>query len=165
LTELEQRRRSVQTALAGDKTKTRNADALLVSSPANVRYLTGYAGSNGLALVTPSETHFFTDPRYALEASQSITCKLHIAKGPLNEAVAGIVKRKKIKKIGFEPAWLNLEQYQKLKDLLPLGASLQPLSGVVENLRMTKSPEEIAQIRKSVRVNSEASREHSGESD
>jgi Xaa-Pro aminopeptidase len=151
LTELEQRRRSVQTALAGHK-----VDALLVSSPANVRYLTGYAGSNGLALVTPSETHFFTDPRYALEASQNITCKLHIAKGPLSEAVAGIIKRKKLKKIGFEPAWLNLEQHQKLKDLLPLGASLQPVPGVVENLRMTKSPEEIDMIRKSVRVNSEA---------
>ena len=93
MTELEQRRRAVQTALAGHK-----VDALLVSSLANIRYLTGYAGSNGLALVTPSETHFFTDPRYALEASQSITCKLHIAKGPLHEAVAGIVKRKKLKK-------------------------------------------------------------------
>ena len=85
MTELEQRRRSVQTALAGHK-----ADALLVSSPANIRYLTGYAGSNGLALVTPAETHFFTDPRYALEASQTITCKLHIAKTALMEAVAAI---------------------------------------------------------------------------
>ena len=156
MTELEQRRRAVQTALAGDKAKIHKADALLVSSPANVRYLTGYAGSNGLALVTPSETHFFTDPRYALEASQSITCKLHIAKGPLSEAVAGLVKRKKLKKIGFEPAWLNLEQHQKLKDLLPLGASLLPIPGIVETLRMTKSPAEIDQIRKSVRVNSEA---------
>ena len=156
MTELEQRRRAVQTALAGDKAKIHKADALLVSSPANIRYLTGYAGSNGLALVTPSETHFFTDPRYALEASESITCKLHIAKGPLSEAVAGLVKRKKLKKIGFEPAWLNLEQHQRLKDLLPLGALLQPLPGVVETLRMTKSPEEIDMIRKSVWVNSEA---------
>ena len=112
MTELEQRRRSVQTALSGHK-----IDALLVSSPANVRYLTGYAGTNGLVLVTSSETHFFTDPRYALEASASITCKLHIAKGPLVEAVAGIVKRKKLKRIGFEPTWLNLDQHQKLKDL------------------------------------------------
>lgn len=151
MTELEQRRRSVQTALGGLK-----ADALLVSSPANLRYLTGYAGSNGLALVTPSETHFFTDPRYALEASQNIACKLHIAKGPLSEAVAGVVKRKKLKKIGFEPVWLNLEQHQKLKNLLPPGASLHPISGVVENLRMTKSAEEIDQIRRSVLVNSEA---------
>ena len=143
-------------ALAGDKANTRKADALLVSSPASIRYLTGFAGSNGLVLVTPSETHFFTDPRYALEASQNITCKLHIAKGPLSEAVAGIVKRKKLRKIGFEPAWLNLEQHQKLKDLLPLGASLQPLPGIVETLRMTKSPAEIDQIRKSVLVNSEA---------
>jgi len=122
LTELEQRRRSVQTALAEHK-----VHALLVSSLANIRYLTGYAGSNGLVLVTPSETHFFTDPRYALEASRSITCKLHIAKRPLTEEVAGVVKRKKLKKIGIEPAWLNLEQHHKLKDLLPLGASLQAL--------------------------------------
>lgn len=151
MTELEQRRRSVQTALAGHK-----VGALLVSSLANVRYLTGYAGSNGLVLVTPSETHFFTDPRYALEASQTITCKLHIAKRPLIEDIAGIVKRKKLKKIGFEPAWLNLEQHQKLKDLLPSGASLQPVPGVIETLRMIKSPAEIDMIRKSVRVNSEA---------
>src|SRR5665213_2073318 len=143
-------------ALAGDQAKIHKADALLVSSPANVRYLTGYAGSNGLALVTPSETHFFTDPRYAIEASETITCKLHIAKRALIEDVAGIVKRKKLKKIGFEPAWMNLDQHQKLKDLLPLGASLQPIPGIVETLRMTKSPAEIDMIRKSVRVNSEA---------
>jgi Xaa-Pro aminopeptidase len=151
LTEFEQRRRSIQTALGGHK-----IDALLVSSPANIRYLTGYAGSNGLALVTPSETHFFTDPRYALEASATITCKLHIAKRPLIEEAAGIVKRKKLKKIGVEPAWMNLDQHQKLKDLLPLGASLKPLPGIVDTLRMTKSPAEIDYIRKSVRVNSEA---------
>ncbi len=66
------------------------------------------------------------------------------------------MKRKKLKKIGFEPAWLNLDQHQKLKDLLPLGASLQPIPGIVETLRMTKSPAEIDMIRKSVRVNSEA---------
>jgi Xaa-Pro aminopeptidase len=49
-----------------------------------------------------------------------------------------------------------LEQHQKLKDLLPMGASLKPLAGAVETLRMTKSPAEVENIRKSVRVNSEA---------
>jgi Xaa-Pro aminopeptidase len=156
LSELEQRRRAVQTALAGDKSRTLRADALLVSSPANLRYLTGYAGSNGLALVTPSDTHFFTDPRYAIEATQNITCKVHIAKGPLGEAAAAIVQRRRLKKIGFEPAWLNVEQHLKLKNLLPSGVSLQPLPGIVENLRMIKSAEEIEQIRRSVHVNSEA---------
>lgn len=151
MTELEQRRRSVQSALAGHK-----VHALLVSSPASVRYLSGYAGTNGLILVTDSETHFFTDPRYALEATTSITCTVHIAKRPLIEDIAGLVKRKKLKKIGFEPAWLNLDQHQKLKDLLPPGASFQPVAGIVENLRMSKSAAEIEQIRKSVRVNSEA---------
>jgi Xaa-Pro aminopeptidase len=72
------------------------------------------------------------------------------------EAMAAIVKRKKLKKIGFEPAWLNLDQHQKLKNLLPSGVSLHPVPGVVENFRMIKSPEEIDQIRRSVLVNSEA---------
>jgi Xaa-Pro aminopeptidase len=151
LTELEQRRRSVQSALAG-----RKVHALLVSSPASVRYLSGYAGTNGLILVTDSETHFFTDPRYALEATTSITCTVHIAKRPLIEDIAGLVKRKKLKKIGFEPAWLNLDQHQKMKDLLPPGALFQAVAGIVENLRMSKSAAEIEQIRRSVRTNSEA---------
>ena len=50
-------------------------DGLIVSSAANVRYLSGYMGSNGLMLFTPSEAHFFTDPRYAAEIANTITCK------------------------------------------------------------------------------------------
>ena len=39
-------------------------DALIVSSPASIRYLSGYAGSNGLMLISKTDEHFFTDPRY-----------------------------------------------------------------------------------------------------
>ena len=55
--EIDQRRRDIAARLPELK-----ADALLVSSSANVRYLSGYTGSNGLILLLPSETHFFTDP-------------------------------------------------------------------------------------------------------
>jgi len=75
LTETDQRRRTLSARLPELK-----IDCLLVSSPANVRYLTGYAGSNGLLLLTKAESHFFTDPRYAIEASREITCKVHIEK-------------------------------------------------------------------------------------
>ena len=122
MTEIEQRRRALAARLGELK-----VDALLVCSPANIRYLSDYAGSNGLMLVTPSETHFFTDPRYEIEVSQSISCKLHIAKGPLMLAAVAVIKRKKLKKIGFEAAWLRYNEAAKLKDLLPLGAALQPI--------------------------------------
>ena len=131
-------------------------DALLVSSPANVRYLSDYAGSNGLMLITSSECHFFTDPRYEIEAREKVTCKVHVAKGPLTEAAAArIGKSKALKRIGFESAWLHYEEYTKLKRLL-IGRTLRPLAGLVESLRMLKSPAEIQRIRASVEANSEA---------
>ena len=89
MTEIEQRRR----AAAGHLEKHK-LDGLLISSPASVRYLTDYTGSNGLVLVTGAETHFFTDPRYGLEASEKITCRVHVSKTPLIVAAAALAKRK-----------------------------------------------------------------------
>jgi Xaa-Pro aminopeptidase len=151
LTEIEQRRRAVSTALA-----SRKIDALLVTSLANIRYLTGFAGSNALVLSTSTDTHFFTDPRYASDAAANVTCRVHIAKKALTEVAAGVIKRNRLKKIGFEPTWLNVEQHTKLKKSLPPSTSLVSAGGVVEELRAIKSPTEIELIRRSVRVNSEA---------
>jgi Xaa-Pro aminopeptidase len=151
LTEIDQRRRSLSERLS-----ELNVDALLVSSPANLRYLTEYAGSNGLLLLTPGDAHFFTDPRYAIVAAQEITCKVHIEKRSLILGVAAIIARKHLKKIGFETAWTHYEDYIKLKDALPLGSELQPIGRVIEEQRMIKSPSEIAAIRASVLTNSKA---------
>jgi Xaa-Pro aminopeptidase len=151
LTEIEQRRQAVASRLGEHK-----IDALLVSSPANIRYLSDYTGSNGLVLITPKESHFFTDPRYGLEAAKNITCKVHVVKGPLIPAVAKLIKKKKLKKIGLESACVRLVDYNRLKEDLPLGDSLHPVGPLVEQLRMIKSPAEIDRIRKSVQANSEA---------
>jgi Xaa-Pro aminopeptidase len=147
LTEIEQRRRTLAARLPELK-----IDALLVSSPANVSYLTGYAGSNGILLVTTTDAHFFTDPRYALEASQKITCKVHVEKKPLFAGATAVIKRKRLKKIGFESSWLHYEDYAKLEREL----NLHPIGRVIEEQRMVKSASEIELIRRSVATNSEA---------
>ena len=135
---------------------SRKWEALLVSSLASIRYLTGYTGSNGLLLVTPSDSHFFTDPRYATDAQQNIDCKVHICKKGLFEEAAAIAKRKHLKKLGFEPSWMHVDAFEKLKSHLGPGVKLAPVSGIVEGLRAVKSPSEIARIRASVLANSEA---------
>lgn len=134
----------------------RKVQALLVTSPASVRYLTGYSGSNGLVLLTPSEAHFFTDPRYALDAAQNITCQVHVARKPLLDEAAGIIKRKRLKTIGFEPSWLHVDQFRRLEEQIPLGVTLEPVDGLVEELRLVKSSDEIERIRRSVLLNSDA---------
>ena len=106
-------------------------------------------------LLAEAESHFFTDPRYAI-ASQTITCKVHVAKGLLTAAVTAVLKRKKLKRIGFESAWMRYEDYAKVKEELSLGVSFKPVSRLVEELRMVKSKAEIELIRSSVQANSEA---------
>jgi Xaa-Pro aminopeptidase len=151
LGEFEQRRRSISNRLSDLK-----VDALLVSAPANVQYLTGYTGSNGLVLLTGAEAHFFTDPRYALVAQANVTAKVHIAKQPLLMEAAKVIKAKRLKRIGFEPAHLRVEQFDELTRKLANGFQLKPAGGAIEDLRTIKSPAEILRIRKSVMINSEA---------
>jgi len=85
------------------------------------------------------------------------TAAFHIAtSGPLTTAAAAVITRKKLKRIGFEPAWMNVSEHRRLHDALPPGARLHPAGGLLEGLRAIKSPDEIARIRVSVKLNSEA---------
>jgi len=131
-------------------------DALIVSSAPNIRYLTGFTGSNGLVLAAPSATVLFTDPRYAIQATQQTDCKVVVARGPLYPALMRAAARRRLRRVGFEKARLGYDAFEHLRELLPLGASLHGVGGMVESLRMVKSPAEIERIRRSVAVNSSA---------
>jgi Xaa-Pro aminopeptidase len=134
-------------------------DALLISGLPNIRYLTGFTGSNAMLLVTGSPPVLFTDPRYQIQAAQEsgAAAKLHLVRsGPLSSAVALAIARNKYRRVGFEKGRLTYEQYQLLKDELPLNVELVPVGGMVEKLRMVKRPDEIEKIRHSVLTNSKA---------
>jgi Xaa-Pro aminopeptidase len=131
-------------------------DAIVVSAAPNVRYLTGFTGSNGVLLLWPAGAILFTDPRYEIQAGQETDCRVQIVRGPLFPALLKAAARKKFRRLGFEPGRLPYEAYEKLQSGLPLGASLVPAAGLVEIARMIKSEWEIALIRRSVLTNSKA---------
>jgi Xaa-Pro aminopeptidase len=149
--EFEPRRAAVASGLAA-----RKLDALLVSFGPNLRYLSGFTGSNGNLLVMPGKTVLFTDPRYTIQAGQEVSCQVRIARGPLLLDVAASIKRHGLKRIGYEPAHMACDFFEALKSRLPLNASLEPAAGWIEELRTIKSAEEIARIRRSVETNSKA---------
>ena len=145
------RRRALDRRIAADK-----MDALLVGFGPNVRYLTGFTGSNGWVVVLPGKAVFFTDPRYRIEAAQQVGCQVRVASGPILPQVAALLRRAGARRIGFEKSRLTVEAHQTLKDALPMQSSLEPVSGWIEQQRMVKSPTEIAAIRRSVELNSKA---------
>jgi Xaa-Pro aminopeptidase len=148
-TEFEQRRQIVSSALAA-----RKLDALLVSFGPNLRYLSGFTGSNGNLLVLPGKSILFTDPRYQIQAPQEVTCDVRIAKGPLVVAIAAAIAKHRLRRIGYQPAHMTCEFHESLKSRLPMRASLESVAAWIEELRMVKSTTEIDRIRRSVETNS-----------
>jgi Xaa-Pro aminopeptidase len=146
-----QRREAVASALA-----ERKLDVLLVAYSPNLRYLSGFTGSYGALLVLPGQSILFTDPRYQIQAAQEASCKVRIAKGPLVLDVLATLRKLGVGRIGYEPARMTCDFYDSLHSRLPLRASLEPVHGWIEELRMVKSAAEIARIRKSVATNSRA---------
>lgn len=149
--EFEQRRQTVASGLAEHK-----LDGLLVSFGPNLRYLSGFTGSNALLLLTAAKSLLFTDPRYTIQAGQESTCLVRIAKGPLAVDMVAAIAKLGLKRIGYEPAMMSCDSYQALDAKLPAKAAFVAVKGWIETLRTVKSPSERELIRRSVETNSKA---------
>ncbi len=129
-----------------------NLDAALVTSLPNIRYLTGFTGSNALLLVTGRQALLYTDPRYTIQAETETAASgavVKIAKRSLEEECGP--RARKAGRIGFENNRIGYRTWQSFQDL-----PLEPLGGMIERRRMVKSINEIEAIRESVNINSQA---------
>lgn len=132
-------------------------DALLITNLHNVRYLTGFTGSNAMLLLFGgTDAILYTDPRYTVQSAQQADCKIRVATGTLAKTALRDVARRKVGKLGFEQEHLSYAQVEGLKKILPSRTELVGLSGTIEKLRMVKDATEIALIRASVQTNSRA---------
>jgi Xaa-Pro aminopeptidase len=121
----------------------------------NVRYLSGFTGSNATLLVTGDREILFTDSRYRTQAAEESDCDVHIAKGPLIDALLQFAPRLGVTRLGFERNRISFDDHQRLAAKRgPI--RLKSLSQTVERLRLIKSPAEIAAIRAAVDLNSAA---------
>lgn len=126
--------------------KEEKMDAILVISPYNLRYVSNFTGTTGLAVVTQDEAYFVTDFRYTKQAAdEAKEFKVVRNLGPIFKEVAKIVEDCKIETLGFEDAYVSFRSYDELESLL--SSDLVPASGIIEELREVKDDEEIATIK------------------
>ena len=131
-------------------------DGVLVTRLPNVRYLTGFSGSNGQALLTAGGGVFFTDGRYAEQAAHEVSSGLDPriyldGSPPVPEAVRDLG----IGSLGFETAGITHRTWRGLTDRLA-GIELVPLEGEVERLRVCKDADEIELIERAQAAADEA---------
>jgi Xaa-Pro aminopeptidase len=121
----------------------REFDQLLVSDLTNVRYLTGFTGTNGACLVG-DELIFFTDFRYTERAEREVGPEWERPEAE-RELVPQIVDRMS-GRVGFEDAHLSVRQLARVEAAAEEGVELAPAGDLVEQLRAVKEPEELERI-------------------
>ena len=122
----------------------RDLDRLFVSELINVRYLTGFSGTNGACLVGEDEFIFFTDFRYTERAAQEVGEEWE-RPGAERELIPQIAARMR-GRVGFEDAKLSVRSLGRLEAAVSEGVKLLPAGDLVEELRARKEPEEIERI-------------------
>jgi Xaa-Pro aminopeptidase len=122
-------------------------DALLVTGAANLRYLTGFTGSNGYAVVGPRVRRFVTDFRY-VERARTEVPDFDREQGPpqILGALADGWPDGPVR-LGFDDEDVSVRTHGRLAELLPGRIELVAASGVVEAERAVKEPGELARIR------------------
>jgi Xaa-Pro aminopeptidase len=134
----------------------RELDALLVTNLVNVRWLTGFTGSNGLALVGPGEQRLFlTDFRYLTQSAEQLDPGWHgeIAAEILPAAAAAVgAGDATTVRLGFDDASLSVKDHGTLAGRVAPGVELVAAGGLVEQLRAVKDAGELEKIRAAAKL-------------
>jgi Xaa-Pro aminopeptidase len=122
-------------------------DLLLVTNLVNVRYLTGFTGSNGLAIVGPDVRRFLTDFRYVEQASEQVAdFDREQAPQDFLSALGDGWPEGRLR-VGFEEDHVTVRTHRRLRELVPERVELVPVGGIVEAERAVKEPGEVERIR------------------
>jgi len=124
-----------------------DVDALLISTLANVRYLTGFTGSSATVLVGPAGSVFFTDGRYDEQSRHEVPDLPRVAS--MEDPVGAILDHARglgVRRLGFERHTVTVAQLERWEDRLE-GIQLTGVGEEVERLRWVKDAEELALLR------------------
>jgi Xaa-Pro aminopeptidase len=144
--------------------REREVDGLLIATAVNLRYLTGFTGTHGLALVAAKgaeaevwRDRFFTDFRYATQSAEQVPDRFEreVVVGELLDAAARSLAGGS-GRLGFDDTSLTVAQHARLRELLGERLVLIPCSRAVERLREVKDAGELARVRAAAELADEA---------
>jgi Xaa-Pro aminopeptidase len=130
-------------------------DALLFLDMKNVRYLTGFTGSDGALVIGGKQEILLVDGRYTNQARKEVEGPHVFEYKDKIDGIAAILSDGSLGSAGFESQAMNVNTYLNLKEKLR-GVRLSPLSNEIDALRAVKDEKEIAYIRKAAEISCEA---------
>jgi len=142
------RREKVRATLKADE-----IEALLVSAPTNVSYLTGFSGDSSVLVVGRERDLIISDGRFTTQLEQEcpgLEASIRLPGQEMNPAIAQVVGTMGWRRVGLETTSWTVADHAALKAALP-AETLAGVAGRVESLRQIKDDREIAAIREAIR--------------
>ena len=152
-TRFETRRRKLASELAAKR-----IDDMLVTHITHVRYLSGFTGSNAALLVSKDRSaKIATDGRYTTQIAAEVPgIEATITRALGKELLAPIVSGHRV---GFEADHVSVAELERLREACPEGVELVPVSGVIEDIRLTKDNLELTRLAEAAELATQALRE------
>ena len=122
----------------------RELDALIVTNLVNIRYLSGFTGTNAVCVVGPERRDFITDFRYVERAEQEVQGFDRI-RG--ERTLLGDAAKRLSGRIGFEDQHMSVRTRAQLGEFVADGVELVAAGGIVEELRAVKDAAEVEAVR------------------
>jgi Xaa-Pro aminopeptidase len=142
-------RKSIQARLGrlGERIAELELDVLLVDSPVDLRYVSGYTGTNGLALLRPTDGPppvFLTDFRYTTQSSREVPDEYErsTVTGELRDSLPSLLGEEG-GRLGVDETKLTVQAHRRLHERLGPSWELVAANGLVERLRAVKEPAEV----------------------
>jgi len=130
-------------------------DGLLFSSMSNIRYLSGFTGSDGVLILSSDRAWLLIDGRYTTQAAREVSGISIIQYQNKVQGIRQAAKDLGLKKIGFEASFVNVELHQTLMRELKK-VKLVGLGDPLRLLRAYKDRNEIAIMKKAAAIASKA---------
>ncbi|MSQ95050.1 MAG: aminopeptidase P family protein [Gemmataceae bacterium] len=134
--------------------KKEGLDAVLVTNPINVTYLTGFSGDSTYLIVEKSKTLLVSDERYRVQIAEECPGLDAFIRGPalpLSDATIAQLTALAPRSLGYESGHLTVAEFHKLADGVKT-TDWKPAQDRVERFRQVKDESEIAQIRDAIKI-------------
>jgi Xaa-Pro aminopeptidase len=137
----------------------RDLDAVLISSPVNRRYLSGFRGSAGYLLISADAALLFSDFRYreqaARESAGFVFRENDNQENSVQKLVAEAIQELALQRVAIEAEDLSIAVYQRFSDALAErvpAAAFAPVEQLVLSLREVKDADELATLRRAIAI-------------
>ncbi len=133
--------------------KAEGLDAVFITNPINVTYLTGFSGDASYLVLEKNKTLLVSDGRFKVQIAEECHGLDAFIRGPAQSTVDAAIEQLKVmtpRTLGFESSHLSVADFQKFSDGLKT-ADWKAGADRVEKLRQVKDDSEIAQIREAIR--------------